>query len=172
MSGIKLQNTEPLTGEVMVKPIEIRSVTRPGSNRPISSGRQPAWRSRALARVRPTISHSAAAASTRRKTTNSPTVISATANLVAGVADDHRHTAASMARLASAFIETVTAGLGGLGSGGFRFGVGNPNRRRGRLKNAAGRAAKPRPSPSRAARRQPRLHQGVRGLGDPPQGDL
>src|SRR5262245_64523289 len=100
----------------MVSPSDTTSVTRPGSRAPISKGRQPTPRRRALAPVTATISHSATAASARRSATNSATAISATANLVAGVAEDHRQTAASIARLASAEGGRITRG----GRGGNR----------------------------------------------------
>src|SRR5262245_10025931 len=112
----------------MVKPSETTRVTKPGSSMPISSGRQPTWLSRTLARVSATISHRAPAANIRRPATNSVTVISVTASLVAGVADDHRATAPSMARLASAVLGTVTVvGTGEVWlAGGARLAVGSP----------------------------------------------
>jgi hypothetical protein len=36
ISGVRPQNTEPLTGDVMVSPIETRKVTRPGSSSPMN----------------------------------------------------------------------------------------------------------------------------------------
>ena len=108
ISGVSPQNTEPLTGDVMVNPIETRKVTRPGSSNPMTSGRQPTMRSRAFARVTSTISHKAMAASDSRNTTNSVTANSASANLLPGVADDHIRTAASMASVGRKLFGAVT----------------------------------------------------------------
>ena len=47
-----------------------------------------------------TSSHKANAASAKRKKTNSPAPISASANFIVGVADDHNSTAPSIARVA------------------------------------------------------------------------
>src|SRR5262249_37150570 len=102
----------------MVRPNDTTNVTSPGSGMPITSGRQPARLSRASAAVTPAIGPDALAASGKRMATNSATAISPTANLVAGVADAHRQTAASMARLASTVLGTITGGgaRGGLSS--------------------------------------------------------
>ena len=62
---------------------------------------------RALVRVTSTISHRAKAASDSRITTNSATAMSVRANLLPGVADDHRKTAASMASVGSRLLGAI-----------------------------------------------------------------
>jgi hypothetical protein len=108
ISGVSAQNTEPLTGDVMVNPIDTRKVTRPGSSNPMTSGRHPTARSPAAGRITSTIDHKAMAANDRRSTTNSVTASSVSANLLPGVADDHMRTAASMARVGRRVFGEVT----------------------------------------------------------------
>src|SRR5215471_6125559 len=102
ISGVSPQNTEALTGEVMVSPNDTSNVTSPGSKRPMMRGRQPARSRLALVRVASTISQRATAANDKRMITKSARAISLSARFVPGVADDHRKTAASMARVGSA----------------------------------------------------------------------
>jgi hypothetical protein len=70
-------------------------------------GRQPTWSRLALVRVTSTISQRATAASDKRMITKSARAISVNARFVPGVADDHRKTAPSMARVGSAVLGAV-----------------------------------------------------------------
>jgi hypothetical protein len=72
---------------------------------------QPTWRSRARDRVASTISHNATAASDNRMKTNSATAISVSANLLPGVADDHKKAAASMAMVGNPLLGGITTFL-------------------------------------------------------------